>query len=115
MGGTFNYTITATDGTNSFNTDYTTNIIVPPPTAASVRVGGRVTALNRGLANAQVMLTDQNGGTQRALTNAFGYYQFERIPAGQSYIISVTAKRYQFAPQLVSVTDEVNDLIFSAE
>jgi hypothetical protein len=115
MGGTFNYTITATDGTNSFNTDYTTNIIVPPPTAASVNVGGRVIALGRGLANARVVLADQNGQARTALSNAFGYYEFENALAGETYIISISSKRYQFAPQLVSVTDEITDLVFSAE
>jgi predicted outer membrane repeat protein len=115
MGGTFNYTITASDGTNSVSTEYTTNIVVPPPTAASVQVGGRVTALGRGLPDAQVTLSDQNGQTRTALTNAFGYYQFENVTAGETYIISIRAKRYQFAPQLVSVATDVTDLEFSAE
>ena len=81
------------------------------PTASSVFVGGRVlTNANRGLANAVVYLTDMQGNTRIARTNPFGYYRFDDIATGQTVLISVTSKRYQFAPQLVNVVEGIGDL-----
>lgn len=89
----------------------------PPlaPTAANVGISGRVfTPEARGLRNAVVVLTDSNGVSRRALTSTFGYYRFFDIPAGQTYTISVSSKRYTFRPQVISVTDELTDLDFIA-
>lgn len=78
------------------------------PTAAAASIGGRVFAgKGRGLANATVYLTDSAGNTQSARTNPFGYYRFDDIAAGQTVIVSVTAKRYRFAPQVVSVSEDL--------
>ncbi len=86
------------------------------PTAASVSVGGRVfSGKGRGVANARVTLTDTNGATRLALTNAFGYYRFETVAAGETYIFMATHKRYQFPTQVVSVTEELTELNFTAE
>ncbi|MGH9947716.1 MAG: FG-GAP-like repeat-containing protein, partial [Pyrinomonadaceae bacterium] len=85
-------------------------------TAANVSVSGRVlTADGRGLRNAIVTLTDQQGVTRRSITSSFGYYRFEDIEAGQTYVVAVSSKRYQFTPRVISVTDELNDLNFTAE
>ncbi|MCY7345948.1 MAG: carboxypeptidase-like regulatory domain-containing protein [Pyrinomonadaceae bacterium] len=111
-GGTFNYTITATNGTNSVSTNYRT-MIQAGPTAADVSVGGRVLNGKRGIASAQVVLTDQNGNARTALTNPFGYFRFENVPVGETYIVSVRDKRYEFAPQVVSLTEEFTNLIFA--
>jgi hypothetical protein len=86
------------------------------PTAAMVSVGGRViTADGRGLANALVYLTDQTGETRTARTSPFGYYRFEEIPAGETYVVSVRHKRYQFAPQMVAVQEELTGLDFTVQ
>jgi CSLREA domain-containing protein len=86
------------------------------PTAASVSISGRVLAgTGRGLANALVYLTDSAGNSQTRRTNSFGYYRFEDVAAGQSVIISVASKRYQFAPQAITVTEEINELNFVGE
>lgn len=82
-------------------------------TAASVSISGRVlTGGGRGLSNASVYLTDTQGNTRTARTSAFGYYRFNDIAAGQTVIISVVSKRYQFAPQVVNVAEEIGDLNF---
>jgi len=81
------------------------------PTAANVTVAGRVlTAGGNGLRNAIVTLTDSNGTTRAAITSSFGYYQFDEIAAGQTYIVSVASKRYTFAPLTITVTDAITDL-----
>lgn len=86
-----------------------------PPTAANVAVGGRITVGNKGLAQARVTLTDMNGETRSALTSPFGYYRFHDVAAGETYILSVFHKRYTFAPQVVSVMEEMNEVNFTAD
>jgi len=86
------------------------------PTAASVSIGGRVmVAGKRGLVNATVYLTDQSGETRSTRTSSFGYYRFDDIAAGQTVIITVVSKRYRFAPQVVNVTEDLNELNFFSE
>ncbi|HEV7699762.1 MAG TPA: carboxypeptidase regulatory-like domain-containing protein [Pyrinomonadaceae bacterium] len=86
------------------------------PTAASVGVAGRVvTSSGAGLNNARVTLTDMSGGTRTAVTNAFGYFRFDAVESGSAYVIGVTAKRYTFASQLLTVQDEVSDLVFAPQ
>lgn len=86
------------------------------PTAASVAVGGRVLAAKgRGLAGARVTSTNQAGETRYAMTNPFGYYRFDDVAAGETYIFEVRSKRCRFAPQVVSVTEDLPELNFVAE
>jgi len=86
------------------------------PTAAGVSVGGRVvTADGTGVSKARVLLTDQNGTTRFVLTNNFGYFTFIDVEAGETYVVTVTSKRYSFAGQVVNVTDNVADLNFTAD
>lgn len=68
------------------------------PTAASVSLGGQITTADgRGIRNVFVTLTEADGTTQTALTASFGYFRFDEVSAGQTVIISVRAKRYEFA------------------
>ncbi len=88
------------------------------PTAANVIVGGRVlTDTGRGIPNARLQLTDSNGNIRRANTNHFGYYRFDNVEAGETYIISVAHKSYLFvnATQVINVADSITDLNFIAE
>lgn len=88
---------------------------IPEATSASVSISGRVlTNTDRGLANAIVHLTDSAGTTHTARTSSFGYYRFDDIAAGQTVTISVVSKRYQFAPRVLSVTEEITDFDFTA-
>lgn len=113
--GTFNFAITATNGTNSNVTNYQL-LISPPPTAASVSISGRVAVEGgRGLTNAIVTLTDQNGEVKTARTTSFGYFAFAGVEVGRTYIIQVRSKRYQFQPKVISVLDEISDLLITTE
>jgi hypothetical protein len=82
-------------------------------TAASVTIGGQVTSTEgRGISKAQVMITNTEAGVCFARTNPFGFYRFEGIPAGETYIFDVSHKRYSFLPQVVTILEERNDLNF---
>ncbi len=90
--------------------------IVNPPTAASVSVSGRVLSAknSRGVPNATVQLSDQNGNVRTARTNSFGYYFFNNVEVGQTFVINANHKRYQFDPRIIAVTEELSSLDITA-
>ena len=88
---------------------------VQAPTAAAVSVGGRVlTAKGRGISRVRVVLTMPNGELKTALTNSFGYYRFTDIPVGETYIFTVRHKQYIFRPQVLTISDAVENLNFTS-
>jgi subtilisin-like proprotein convertase family protein len=95
-----------------------TNFVCSPftPTAATVYVGGRV--LDAGglpVSRAYVTLTDQQGAMRTAITNPFGYYRFDDVQVGQNYVFNVSSKRYTFSPQVLNVSENMDDLNFTAQ
>ncbi len=90
-------------------------ITVVGPTAASVSVGGRVFDPNGNyVSRASLTMTDTQGRTRTAQTNSFGYYHFTEVPAGETYIVSVTHKQFTFSPQIITVTEDLSELNFIA-
>ncbi len=88
-----------------------------PPTAANVTVGGRVlTDVGGGISRVTVILTDSAGNSKTAVTNTFGYYKFDQVTAGGTYILTVSNKKYLFAdsPRVVNVQNELSDIDFRA-
>lgn len=88
------------------------------PTAAAVPVSGRVVTRNgRGISNVRVKMTNSNGETRTALSNPFGYYRFADVPAGATYIFSITHKRYTFnqITQVQNISEEIDHLDFVAD
>ncbi len=85
-------------------------------TAANVSVSGRVlTPKGNGVSRASVMMTDEAGNTVTARTNSFGFYRFDNVLAGQTYIMNVYAKNYQFDPQVVPVIESLSEINFYAQ
>ncbi len=85
------------------------------PSAASVSIGGRVlNAAGSGVFGARVIMTDTNGNVRETRTSSFGFYSFAEVAAGETYILTVRHKRYEFAPQVVFVTEESSDINFIA-
>jgi hypothetical protein len=107
-------TITNPDGQQT-----TTAItILAGPTAGHVTASGKVlSAAGMGLANAQVSVTTETGQRQTALTNAFGHFSFNDLLAGQTYIFTVSHKRYTFSnpSQAVNLQEDRDDIIFIAD
>ncbi len=86
------------------------------PTAAGVSVGGRIlNADGNGVRNAIVSLTLANGEVLTTRSSAFGYYNFDDLEAGQTIVVSVISKRFQFVPQVVTLNESVAELNFSAQ
>lgn len=87
------------------------------PTAAGVAIAGRVrTKSGWGISRSVVSLTGPNGLSLKSYTGTFGYYIFEDLPAGETYIISVVAPRYEFSNpvQVITALDNVTDFDFIA-
>lgn len=90
------------------------NFAITTPTAATVSASGRVVSSSgRGVSNALVTATDQNGVVRTARTNSFGYYRFDEIEAGGTYVFSVSLKHYQAATRVVSLVEELNEFNFT--
>lgn len=88
------------------------------PTAANVTISGRVLRDDGlGIRNIRVTINGNSLTSPRtALTSSMGYFTFEDIEVGQSYVITVSSKRYGFAQpsRIISVTESIADLLFSA-
>ncbi|HQZ97414.1 MAG TPA: cohesin domain-containing protein, partial [Pyrinomonadaceae bacterium] len=114
---TFSSTPTAQSVSNAqgalLATTYEAGNIVIGPTAAGVTVSGRITNANgQGVRGATVVITDPTGSRRSVTTGSFGFYSFEDVEAGQSYVIGVTSKRYRFGSRVVNVTDSLTDVDF---
>lgn len=91
-----NNTFTAFNVSNF--SDWTVGSSLLAPTAAEAEISGRITnTRNRGLENVTVTLT---GGLLvepiSVTTNSIGRYHFSEIPAGETYILTVTSKGHIF-------------------
>lgn len=87
----------------------------PVVTSASVSVSGRVLSpRGRGVARATVFLTGADGSRHSASTNHFGYYRFEQVDIGQTYVFHVFSKKYLFLPHVITINEETDNLNFSA-
>ncbi len=84
------------------------------PTAAKAVVSGRVlTKSGLGIPGAAVSATDSKGRVSGIRTNSFGYYQIRDLRAGETYFVNVSAKRYSFAPRLISLTQDLTEFNFT--
>ena len=105
-------TLTNPDGQST-----TVNITLLAPTASPAGLGGRVVdGTGRGVGGVRVTITDSGGLVNEiAYTNPFGYYRFESLPTGESYIITPSHKRYSFSPDSIFYNhlDEATGLDFS--
>jgi large repetitive protein len=89
------------------------------PTAAGGQISGRVlTADSIAIRNAEVTVT---GNTLveplRVTTSSFGYFTFEGLTVGETYVVTVNSRRFTFqAPsQVVSLVDNIANLDFVAQ
>ena len=91
------------------------NFAITAPTAASVSVSGRVfSSFGRGINGAFITLTDQNGNTQTARTNQFGYYRLSEIAAGETYVLTAVHKRYRFSSRVLNLNENLAGVNFTA-
>ncbi len=88
------------------------------PSAALVSVSGQVLQANGGgISRARLNLTSSNGTTRTILSGSLGYFRFDDVEVGQTYILTVVSKRYLFInnTQVITVLEEIGELNFTAE
>jgi hypothetical protein len=86
------------------------------PTAAPASVSGRVVnSFGSGIGGATVTISGQNGQPRTTQTSSFGYYRFDNVTSGQTYVVSVAAKRYLFMPRVLTVGEDLTDVDFTPE
>ena len=86
------------------------------PTAAGTSVGGQVVSADgKAIPNAVIELTDTNGYTRLARSNGFGYFRFDDVIVGQTYVISTTSRGHVFTPRPLVVNDEITTLTIIAD
>lgn len=118
-----NFTSQATNNTAS-SAAGTTNqeigsVVIPRgQTAASVGISGRImTAEGKGISGITVTLTGLNGEESKTvLSGKRGYYSFPDVQAGETYLVTVSGKRFNFvqSTQLHTILDEMSDINFIA-
>lgn len=115
VGGTYDFTVKATDTDGIAGVrQYSLQILAP--TAATVLVSGRVfNPYGRSLKNARVQLTDSNGISRTVMTGQFGYFRFVDVVAGETYVVTVFSKQYRYSPRVISINEDITDLVFSPE
>ena len=88
-------------------------------TAAGVSLSGRVTtAEGAGIRNARVTITGNSLPEARIVTTgSFGYYSFEGLQSGQTYVVTVNSQRYTFTvpSRVITLVDNLTDVDFTAE
>jgi hypothetical protein len=57
-------------------------------------------------------MTDANGVVRTATTSSFGFYRFEGVTVGESYVMGVSSRNYRFTPRVVQVFDSLTDIDF---
>jgi hypothetical protein len=77
----------------------------PPVTVSGRVVGGD----GRSVRGADVALADDSGKILTVKTSSLGYYSFGNIPAGRTYSLYVSSKRWRFLPKMGVLIE--NDLL----
>lgn len=106
---------TATDATTNDTSEFSGSKQVLNPSAAVVIIGGRATETSgRGLSGARISLTGADGIRREARTNAFGYYTFDGVQSGETYILTAARKGFDFGtPQVVFAGEELAEINFT--
>ena len=87
------------------------------PTASTAVVSGRIFDIyGSAVRDVIVSVTSSGGETRSTRTNNFGAYRFTELPVGQSYVITVTSRRYTFAvdTRIIVLMDDLSDQDFTA-
>lgn len=87
-------------------------------TAASnnAAIHGRLlSAYGQGIGNTRITLTSTTGETFTTFSSMTGHFDFSGLVVGETYTVTVQAKRYRFSPRIVNVGNAVADLDMIAD
>lgn len=84
-------------------------------TPASVNISGKVrNQTGRAIPGTFVTLTDMVGN-RRGMFTTSGYYVFPNVPAGESYFVSASQRRFSFLPVLVNADRNIIDAFLNSQ
>ncbi len=116
--GSFTFTVGtpldpgASPGGCAVSRTYTIQVVNVTPTAGGVNVSGRaVDTEGRAIRRSVITLTDMSGNTYYGTTNHFGYFNVPDVRAGRAYIINVRSKGYSFDDQMITVNEQLDDVV----
>ncbi len=94
--------------------NYRINVLTDPNVLS---LSGRVlTSTGEPVSRAYVVLTGLNGQTYNAITNGFGYFRMDGLPAGLNGTITVSGKKaLTFNPLQITVSDLIDNLELRAQ
>lgn len=87
------------------------------PTSAQASISGRVTnSFGQGVQGIVLRLTDSTGASILTRTSTFGNYRFDDIRSGETYILTINARRFTVTEptRVITVTDPITDVNFVA-
>lgn len=88
-------------------------IEIQTQSAAVVQIGGKILKPNgRGLNNAIVTLTDEQGISRSAETDSNGRYSFDEVVTGKAYIVEVESRQYEYDSQELVFAGPRDDVDF---
>ncbi len=88
------------------------------PTAQGSISGRVLTANGIGVRNAKIVITGNSLAERRVVsTGSFGYYSFDGLATGETYVVTVNSRRYTFPTpsHVISLLDSVAEADFIAE
>jgi len=84
-------------------------------TAANVALAGRIVRQDgQGVSGATIKITDDRGISRTAGSSSFGYYRFDDVEVGRTYLVTVESRNYTFSPRVVQLMDNAMDIDFIA-
>jgi hypothetical protein len=111
--GTFDFSITITNGSNSAVVNYR---IVVGGSAAAATGSGRVITSNGFPARGAIVTLEAPSGTRYVrLSNNFGNFVFEGIPTGVTYLATARVKGEVYPSQMIQVNGDINNVVFSPQ
>jgi hypothetical protein len=85
------------------------------PTAAHVTVAGKVVSADHlPISGAIVKMIGRDGSVFSTRTNQFGSFRMTELTAGQTYVMNVFAKGYEFSARAMQMLDDRSDLMIVA-
>jgi len=88
-------------------------------TAAGVSLSGRVaTSEGAGIRNARVTISGNSLPEARVTTTgSFGYFSFDDLRAGETYVVTVNSQRYTFTTpsRVITLVDNLTEVDFTAD
>ncbi|MFT3746155.1 MAG: hypothetical protein QM785_17930 [Pyrinomonadaceae bacterium] len=104
---------TPTPGVSPTPTPVVTPTPTPTPPPSGITISGRVTTpTGLGLRSAVVSLFDAQNVRRIATTSSFGIYSFTDVPVATGYVLTVSSKRYRFAPKLMDISQSASNVDF---